>query len=59
MEVFKVTQLSFAKTEKEIKKELEFLKKAYVKLKCFGPINLKTVESELVRLSAELREIKK
>ncbi|WP_158218099.1 hypothetical protein [Carnobacterium maltaromaticum] len=54
-----MTQLSFAKTEKEIKKELDFLKQAYVKLNYFGPINMKTVESELARLSAELREIKK
>ena len=59
MEGFKMKQLSFAKTEKEIKKELKLFKDISRKIAYFGEFNKSDVQREIIRLSTELREIKK
>lgn len=52
-------QLSFAKTEKEIKKELKLFKDISRKIAVFGEFNAGDVRGEIARLLTELRKIKK
>lgn len=49
-------RLSFARTEKEIKKELKLLKEISWKISLFGEFKKKDIAEEIIRLEKELKK---